>query len=102
MTDLSWEKRNVASMWREGKSITVQMTHGSECLICVRDERGQEYFMFERFNYSVHKRLFNKTFHVLVKCRHKKERKQHDDFELYSLGQSEKGGKKAELIMMVD
>ena len=102
MTDFSWEKRNVASMWREGKIITVQMTHGSERLICILDERDQEYFMLERFNYSVHKRLFNKTFPVLIKCRPKKKPGPLDDINMYSLGECEKDGKNAELILVVE
>ena len=102
MDDYSWEKRNVASLWREGKTITVQMSHGTEKLVCVRDERDQEYFMFESFNYSVHKRLFNKTFPVFIKCRQNKDHKNRNGFELYDIGKFYTHGKKVELLMKVE
>lgn len=77
-TDITWAKRNVASLWKEGKTITVAMSHGSEELLCVEDERGEEYFMFTKFEYSVHKRLFNKTMEVLIKPRPRRQPKAND------------------------
>ena len=60
-------EKKLSPLWRLGKTLYVfyQLSNNkSKELLkvdCVKDERGDEYFYFEKFNYNFHRRLFNKT-----------------------------------------
>ncbi len=79
-------KKNVASLWREQKTLIVMFNGKPHSLKCVLDERKQKYFVIEAYNYAVHERLFNKSMKVLTK-KYKNREKVHDAYSLRKLGE---------------
>ena len=59
------KKRNPSRMWKLNKSIKIDFgLTGILEFICIKDNRGEDYFFCEEADYSYHKRLFNKTMSV--------------------------------------
>jgi len=59
------KERNPSKMWKLNKSIKIDFDlAGILEFICIKDNRGEDYFFCEEADYSYHRRLFNKTMSV--------------------------------------